>query len=288
MIWFDAPVLLVLWSYFVYLEIKQITALEKRLDYFKRFWNWNDIVGLSLTLIVLISSVTYEPLLPIDNLRLMAAIASCSLMIKVFDWLRLFEKTAFYILLVSETFVDISAFMILLAVALLMFGVPLIMLNLNRSKEDENLVIAEAFGHWSVDMLVNQYLLSLGDFNYANFAGQPNSVLCFGFFIASTFITQLTMLNMLIAIMGDTYERVMENREVNATRTKLELMSDLMSTLKQTGKPDESKKHFLFIVMPDDDQVDDEDDWEGSVNKITKATSEVINAQCDKLHKQGA
>ena len=155
MIWFDAPVLLVLWSYFVFLEIKQIAALEKKLYYFKRFWNWNDIVGLSLTLIVLISSVTYEPLLPIENLRLMAAIASCSLMIKVFDWLRLFEKTAFYILLVSETFVDISAFMILLAVALLMFGVPLIMLNMNRSKEDENLVIAEAFGHWSVDMLVN-------------------------------------------------------------------------------------------------------------------------------------
>ena len=78
------------------------------------------------------------------------------------------------------------------------------------------------------------------------------------------------MLNMLIAIMGDTYERVMENREVNATKTKLELMSDLMSTLKQTGEPGESKKHFMFIVMPNDDQIDDEDDWEGSVNKITR------------------
>ena len=170
MIWFDAPVLFVLWSYFVYLEIKQIAALEKRLDYFKRFWNWNDIVSLGITLIVLVSSVTYEPLLPIENLRLIAAIASCALLIKVFDWLRLFEKTAFYILLVGETFVDITAFMIILAVALLMFGVPMIMLNLNRSKEEDNLVIAEAFGHWSVDMLVNQYLLSLGEFNFENFA----------------------------------------------------------------------------------------------------------------------
>ena len=32
-------------------------------------------------------------------------------------------------------------------------------------------------------------------------------------FIASTFITQITFLNMLIAIMGDTYDRVSENKD---------------------------------------------------------------------------
>ena len=164
----------------------------------------------------------------------------------------------------------------------------MIMLNLNRSKEDGNEVIAPAFGHWSADMIVNQYMLSLGEFNYENFADQPNAAFCFGFFIASTFITQLVMLNMLIAIMGDTFERVIENRDVNATKTKLELMCDLVSTLQQTGKPGDEKKYFMFIVMPDDDQVDDEDDWEGSVNKITRLTSESINTQCDKLHKQNA
>lgn len=288
LIWIDAPFLFALWCYMVYLETKQIASLHKKMDYFKNLWNWNDLISLSITLLVLISSVTYEPLLPIAYLRLAASIASCTLLIKVFDWLRLFEKTAFYILLVGETFVEISAFMILLFVALLMFGVPMIMLNLNRSKEDDNVVIAEAFGHWSVDMLVNQYMLSLGEFNYENFADQPNAAFCFGFFIASTFITQLVMLNMLIAIMGDTFERVIENRDVNATKTKLELMSDLVSTLKQTGKPGDEKKYFMFIVMPDDDQVDDEDDWEGSVNKITRLTSESINTQCEKLHKQNA
>ena len=44
----------------------------------------------------------------------------------------------------------------------------------------------------------------------------------------------------------------------------------------------------MFIVQPDDDQVDDEDDWEGSVNKITRLTSEHISAETDKLHKQSA
>ena len=35
------------------------------------------------------------------------------------------------------------------------------------------------------------------------------------------------MLNMLIAIMGDTFDRHMENRNVNAIKAKLSLMSDL-------------------------------------------------------------
>ena len=30
--------------------------------------------------------------------------------------------------------------------------------------------------------------------------------------VGATFFTQITMLNMLIAIMGDTFDRVMENR----------------------------------------------------------------------------
>ena len=246
------------------------------------------MISLSFTLIVLICSVPFEPLLPIENMRVMASIASCTLLIKVFDWLRLFKKTAFYILLVGETFKEMSAFLILLFVALLMFGVPMIMLNMNRSQEDGNEVIAEAFGQWGFDMLVNQYLLSLGEFNFENFADQPNSAMCFGFFIAATFITQILMLNMLIAIMGDTFERVIENRDVNATKTKLELMCDLVSTLQQTTKPGEEKKYFMFIVQPDDGQVDDEDDWEGSVNKITRLTSENIVTECDKLQKQSA
>ncbi len=35
------------------------------------------------------------------------------------------------------------------------------------------------------------------------------------------------MLNMLIAIMGDTFDRHMENRDVNAIKAKLSLMSSL-------------------------------------------------------------
>ena len=65
----------------------------------------------------------------------MAAIATCCLLAKVYDWLRLFKQTAFYILLINETLKDTGSFLILLFVALMMFGVPMIMLNLNREPD---------------------------------------------------------------------------------------------------------------------------------------------------------
>ena len=42
----------------------------------------------------------------------------------------------------------------------------------------------------------------------------------------ATLFTQLTMLNMIIAFMGDTFERIAENKDVYAAKGKLELLAD--------------------------------------------------------------
>ena len=59
------------------------------------------------------------------------------------------------------------------------------------------------------------------------------------------------MLNMLIAIMGDTFEKVIENRTVNAIKSKLELMGELAANMKQRDTIPEERT-FLHIIMPDD------------------------------------
>ena len=104
----------------------------------------------------------------------------------------------------------------------MLFGVPMMMLNLNRiTDEEDNSVVESVFGFWLPNMIVNQYLLALGEFNMDNFGAGSQMSLCWIFFILATFFSLILMLNMLIAIMGDTFERVMENREINAVKTKL-------------------------------------------------------------------
>ena len=78
------------------------------------------------------------------------------------------------------------------------------------------------------------------------------------------------MFNMLIARMGDTFSRIMENREVNAVRSKLELMGDLVSTMRETDRV-ETKEPFFFMVKPIvDDDDDEENEWEGTIKSMTR------------------
>ena len=136
----------------------------------------------------------------------MAAMTTCCLCIKVYDWLRLFDRTAFYVRLIESTIYDIRYFFILLLVAIGMFGLPIKMLNYFIYPDNE--LIADHSENSLFNMLMNQYLLALGEFDIDNYLAHPNTILCFTFFILATAFTQITMLNMLIAIMSDTFDKV--------------------------------------------------------------------------------
>jgi len=60
--------------------------------------------------------------------RMIAAFVILALWFKVFDWLRLFEKTSFYIRLIAETFGDIGYFAMIFLVCLSTIGCAMYML----------------------------------------------------------------------------------------------------------------------------------------------------------------
>ena len=78
------------------------------------------------------------------------------------------------------------------------------------------------------------------------------------------------MLNMLIAIMGNTFEKVIEKKAIHAMNTKLQIMSDYANVIKFF---DRDTDHFLFIVTPviDDEENEDEASWEGGLNFLRKS-----------------
>ena len=52
-------------------------------------------------------------------------------------------------------------------------------------------------------------------------------------FFASTFLIQIMFLNMMIAIMGDAFDKATENRENNATQTKVKIMGDYIDLIEK-------------------------------------------------------
>ena len=69
-----------------------------------------------------------------DEQRTLAAISVSFLWMKVIDWLRLFDGTAFYIQLIGKTLNSIGFFLIILLVGYMMFGSAMYMLNLGIDK----------------------------------------------------------------------------------------------------------------------------------------------------------
>ena len=70
------------------------------MQYFNKKLNWVDIFSLTSTITIIGITLSWVEDSELRYLRLIAAFSSCSLFVKVYDWLRLFDSTSFYVLLV--------------------------------------------------------------------------------------------------------------------------------------------------------------------------------------------
>ena len=122
--------------------------------HFSSGYNLNDCIWLTVTPTVIVCSMADETWIEMSSLRVMAAFSSFSLLFKTFDWMRLFDGTSFYILLIKETLMDIKDFSLLFAMSLMMFGAPLIMLSFNSS-DANNEVLVQNSSFWLFDVLIN-------------------------------------------------------------------------------------------------------------------------------------
>ena len=71
----------------------------------------------------------------------------------------------------------------------------------------------------------------MGEPHYATFENNDNAGTVYWFFFLATFFTKTTMISMLINVMSDIYARVVEKKDVNSTRTKLNILSEQSSIL---------------------------------------------------------
>ena len=86
--------------------------------------------------------------------------------------------------------------------------------------------------------LINQHLLGLGDFSiegYSDFDSYQDKILTWGTFFAGTFIIQIVFFNMLIAIMGDTFDKVTDmGRDSIELQEKIQMLSDYIWAVRYT------------------------------------------------------
>ena len=150
------------------------------------------------------------------------------------------------------------------------------------------------FANFFVDSALNQYLLMLGEFHMDGFGGHVNTALCYLLFILTTFIMQITFLNMLIAIMGDTFDKVIDQRPTFSLKNKLMILAG-METLIRSKEDFDVSRVFLFVIQPagagdDGGGVDSESEtWRGKVyytHNLIKTRSAALSDEIQQIARE--
>ena len=189
------------------------------------------------------------------------------------------------------TIIDIRYIGLIIFIILIYIGSAMYMLQLNVRLGGESNIIQPIFNLSIVDSTLNQYLLMLGDFNMDGFRYHANLAICYLIFLFSTFITQITFLNMLIAIMGDTFDRVISQRPTYSLKNKLKLMADMKSTINimSRKKNEDDYKCYLYVIQPKqnyEDLNEEDDNWQGKIfhqQNFNKQKFEEVNTEVKKL-----
>ena len=91
---------------------------------------------------------------------------------------------------------------------------------------------------------------------------------------------------MLIAIMGDTFDRSSEVKEQSALKEKIDILSDYVVVVGRESVEKKNLDRFIFAVEPTTTSTDEISNWEGTVTSLKQALAAESNGIKSSMHKR--
>lgn len=229
------------------------------MEYFSDYWNCIDATSLCINftflLMVTFNCVTESEKFDVQLIRTFGAFACFFMWIKVFYWMRLFSALAYYVKLIQQTISDSMNFMLMVFLIILSFANFYYVIDRNLvttgsdSRYYDNYTSTDEDDHSIFDVIISIYMMgALGDFDSAIYRVGYDKYFAIGMFLLATFIISVVFMNMLIAIMGDTFGQVLEVAEESGLREQVVLIADhaWLLDLKKIFKG----QKYIIIVRP--------------------------------------
>jgi hypothetical protein len=173
--------------------------------------------------------------LDIHSIRTVGALAGWVMWIKVFYWMRLFKSTSYFIILIVRTITDSASFITMLLIVFFAYANMNFIIQLNVSGAEykgDDVYVTEYVKDWNIfNAIMAQYMVALGQFEAGNIGHGPSMIVAWFAFLSSSYILTIGFMNLLIAIMGNTFGEVLEMREQAALLTVINLMCDYIDDL---------------------------------------------------------
>lgn len=190
--------------YSLVLELKQ--AILQGKNYYNStsvIWNLIDIFSTIFVLATIIGD--FAGTVSVEDMMAISSMAVFLLWLKLFYFMRIFSATAAFIRMITEIISDMAIFSFIYAMANLAFANAFFLLEGGFTG-----VVAEGDRvtdtHWW-RILIYTYMTGLGEFE-TGYRGSENEAMFWIYFFFCTILIPVVLLNLLIAIMGDTFSRV--------------------------------------------------------------------------------
>ena len=251
-------------------EVFQI--MNSGFEYFQEFWNWLDII-------VLVFDMIWAILILIYGQEEKELISQISLVVVLFSFIRgiscfrIFDETRYYIQLIVKSISDVKYFIIIYLYTTLTFAV---MFLASGYTGEETTMPSFLF-----------YLKSSYDENIGGLDSNTDNKLFYIAFMAASIINVTIMLNLLISILGDTFDNFQVNSVEVDTEEKLQGILEIEASFELFMPKGNSSYIHMCLQVEYDEGVEE---WQGKIraleNKIeviSRKMTEESKKQCEMI-----
>jgi len=216
--------------------------------YFRSFWNIVDIIPIIIIITIftirshgIMANMNHETDEGKRNRELYAAmfsLATLLLWFKFLYFLRIFENFGFLIRAIIQVMKDMQFFIVILLLVTIAFGDSFKVMNVANT-EDQGFISEQIKPNFSnfLKAVFYSYLIGLGEFNAeeGDF-GNVGVIYCQILFVLSTVMTTIIMLNLFIAIISESFDKINQNKMTASFREQATLIAENYFLLSQDQK----------------------------------------------------
>jgi len=187
--------------------------------------------------------------------------------LKFFYFLRIFRHTGYFIRMLSDVIYDIRLFIVVIAIVFLGFGDAFFRLSQYADPDNawlENYALGTAYA----------FLMSIGSNDPSAFEGNVQTGACWVLFVFSIALTNIVMLNLLVAIISESFNRFNDSKYNANYQERAKLISENNYLVPSwVKKAQRVEGHYLIVgedgVLNEEELEADEGavDGEGSSSK---------------------
>eukprot|EP00347_Sterkiella_histriomuscorum_P008062 403346519 len=239
-------------------------------QYFQEVWNYFDLLMIIQYVVIFIVDIQNEK--P-EAIIILQGLMLLLIFVKLCQNLRIFEGFSFQVTMLQAVFYDIKYFILLYIFVILIYGLIFTLLNIQTSEENTDYQGISLFGYF-----IMAFRASTGDFQLDMYSSLNENHIIYAWliWISAVLFLNIILLNFIIAVISESYEKVMQKMVAESYRIKCQLIKEREIIFNEEDWKDfKIFPNYIILRRPVADNDDAGSEWQGFVKDIKKTLMKV-------------